>query len=144
MNTIQDELTLQFQRIDHAYDAYAEARDVNYLSLVVLREIYELGDGCTQKQISGNIHYPKQAVNLVVRTLLEEGLVELKELPENRKNKGITLTPMGKQRCEEVVVPLLSREDRAINRMSPEERQEMLRLLTRYADAYCEEMSRPE
>ncbi|MDO4388959.1 MAG: MarR family transcriptional regulator [Eubacteriales bacterium] len=135
---------LQFQKMDHAYDAYAKARNMNYLSLMVLEEIYELGDGCTQKQISEDIHYPKQAVNLVVRTLLEEDLVELKELPENRKNKGITLTSRGRQRCRETVAPLLSRENRAMNRMSPEERQEMLRLLTRYAAAYCEEMARPE
>ena len=34
MNSIQDELMLQFQKMDHAYGAYARARDMNSLSLM--------------------------------------------------------------------------------------------------------------
>ena len=33
-NSIQDELMLQFQKMDHAYDAYAKARNMNYLNLM--------------------------------------------------------------------------------------------------------------
>lgn len=34
MNSIQDKLMLQFQKMDHAYGAYAKARDMNSLSLM--------------------------------------------------------------------------------------------------------------
>lgn len=34
MNSIQDELMLQFQKMDHAYDAYAKTRNMNSLSLM--------------------------------------------------------------------------------------------------------------
>ena len=34
MNSIQDKLMMQFQKMDHAYGAYARARDMNSLSLM--------------------------------------------------------------------------------------------------------------
>ena len=97
MNSIQDKLMEQFQNMDNAYEDYARSKGLTYLSLMVLEEIYELGDGCTQKQIADDTHYPKQSVNLVVKAFLEDGVVELKELPENRKNKT-GLSGRGKQK----------------------------------------------
>lgn len=141
MANIQDSLTRQFQSMDKAYDEYAKSKGLSYLSLVVLEEIYELGNGCTQKQISEDTHYPKQSVNLVVKAFLEDGLVDLKELPENRKNKGIYLTEKGRRLCDDVVVPLLSREEKAILEMGDEESRELVRLLEIYGKAYCKHLS---
>ena len=127
----------QFQNMDKAYEDYARSKGLNYLSLMVLEEIYELGDGCTQKQIADDTHYPKQSVNLVVKAFLEDGVVELKELPENRKNKGITLTEKGRQLCDNIVVPLLQQEEMATREMKRDERLELIRLLELYGEAYC-------
>ena len=107
MESIQDKLMQQFQNMDDIYEAYAKSKGLTYLSLMVLEEICELGDGCTQKQISDDTHYPKQSINLAVKAFLEDGIVELKELPKNRKNKGITLTDKGRLLCEDVIAPLL-------------------------------------
>lgn len=137
MTSIQDKLMQQFQCMDKAYEAYARSKGMTYLSLVILEEIYELGDGCTQKQISEDIHYPKQSVNLIVKSFLEEGLVVLRELPENRKNKGITLTEKGRQRCQEVILPLLLQEETAMREMGDAESRELIRLLELYGTAYC-------
>ena len=127
----------QFQSMDKAYEDYARSKGLNYLSLMVLEEIYELGDGCTQKQIADDTHYPKQSINLVVKAFLEDGVVELKELPENRKNKGITLTEKGRQLCDNIVVPLLQQEEMATREMKRDERLELIRLLELYGEAYC-------
>lgn len=137
MDAIQDMLMQYFQDMDEAFDTYAKSRGLNYLSLLVLEAIFELGDGCTQKQISDDTRYPKQSVNLAVRAFLDGGLVELKELPENRKNKGITLTAKGRQLCEAVVVPLLQQETLAMGALTGQERGELVRLLGLYANAYC-------
>ena len=53
LDSIQDKLMQQFQNMDKAYEDYTKSKGLNYLSLMVLEEIYELGDGCTQKQIAG-------------------------------------------------------------------------------------------
>lgn len=137
MDSIQDKLIEQFQNMDNAYEAYAKSKGLTYLSLMVLDEIYALGDGCTQKQISEDTHYPKQSINLVVKSFLEDGIVELRELPENRKNKGITLTEKGHQLCDEVIVPLLRHEEAVMLEMSEQESAELLRLVELYGDAYC-------
>ena len=138
MDSIQDKLIEQFQNMDNAYEAYAKSKGLSYLSLMVLDEIYALGDGCTQKQISEDTHYPKQSINLVVKAFLEDGIVELRELPENRKNKGITLTDKGRQLCNEVIVPLLRQEEAAMHEMGEKDSAELLRLVELYGSAYCE------
>ena len=137
MDSIQDKLIEQFQNMDNAYEAYAKSKGLSYLSLMVLDEIYALGDGCTQKQISEDTHYPKQSINLVVKAFLEDGIVELRELPENRKNKGITLTKKGRQLCNEVIVPLLRQEEAAMLEMGEKDSAELLRLVELYGNAYC-------
>ena len=137
MDSIQDKLMQQFQNMDKAYEDYAKSKGLNYLSLMVLEDIYELGDGCTQKQIADDTHYPKQSINLVVKAFLQDGIVELKELPENRKNKGITLTEKGRQLCDTIVVPLLQQEEMATQEMKRDERLELIRLLELYGEAYC-------
>ena len=142
MNTIQDRLMELYQNIDDAYEAYAKSKGLTYLSLMVLEEIYTLGDGCTQKQISERTHYPKQSVNLVVKGFLEEGLVSLRELPENRKNKGIYLTEAGLSRCQSVIAPLRRREDAALSELGEQDSQALLRLLERYALSYCRNLQR--
>lgn len=137
MDVIQDKLMQQFQNMDKVYEAYAKSKGMTYLSLVVLEEIYELGDGCTQKQISEDTHYPKQSINLVVKAFLQDGIARLKELPENRKNKGITLTEKGRRLCNDIVVPLLRQEEQAMEELGSEERRELVRLLELYGKAYC-------
>ena len=137
MDSIQDKLIEQFQNMDNAYEAYAKSKGLTYLSLMVLDEIYALGDGCTQKQISEDTHYPKQSINLVVKSFLEDGIIELRELPENRKNKGITLTEKGRQLCDDVIVPLLCQEEAAMHEMGEKESAELLRLVELYGNAYC-------
>ena len=137
MDSIQDKLIEQFQNMDNVYEAYAKSKGLTYLSLMVLDEIYALGSGCTQKQISEDTHYPKQSINLVVKTFLEDGIVELRELPENRKNKGITLTEKGRQLCDDVIVPLLHQEEAAMLEMGEKESAELLRLVELYGNTYC-------
>ena len=137
MDSIQDKLIEQFQNMDNAYEAYARSNGLTYLSLMVLDVVYALGDGCTQKQISEDTHYPKQSINLVVKAFLEDGIVELRELPENRKNKGITLTDKGRQLCDDVIVPLLRQEEAVMFEMGEKDTAELLRLVELYGNAYC-------
>jgi len=140
MDRIQDRLMELYQNIDNAYDAYAKSKGLTYLSMMVLDEIYTLGDGCTQKEISERTHYPKQSINLVVKGFLEEGLVSLRELPENRKNKGIYLTEAGRARCQSVIAPLRHQENAVFAELGEDDSRELLRLLERYAQGYCRKL----
>lgn len=140
MGTMQDKLIQQLQDMDQVYDDYAKANGLTYLSLMVLEELYECGNSCTQKQISADTRYPKQSINLVIKAFLADGLVVLQEVPENRKVKQIALTEQGRQLCARVVVPLLEAEERAMAAMGENEQQELLRLLGMYGQQYCSQL----
>lgn len=136
MKKVQDKLMNYLQSIDDAYEEYAKAKGMTYISLVILEEIYEAGDNCTQKQISRDTHYPKQTVNLAVKSFWEDGYVELKEIPTDRRHKYIVLTEKGKKHCEEVIAPLLEKEECAIAGMGKNESEELVRLLELYCSLY--------
>ncbi len=138
MENIQNRLIEQLRNMDRVYEEYAKSKGLNYISLMVLAELYELGDGCTQKQISEDTHYPKQSINLVIRAFLNEEVLVLRELPENRKNKGITLTPKGRQLCKDVVEPLLQQEEQVMAQMGEANSRELSRLLELYGQIYCD------
>ena len=84
--------------------------------------------------------YPRQSVNLAVKAFLDSGIVELKELPENRRNKGITLTEKGRKLCEEVIEPMIHAEDEAFLEMGDESSRELVRLMQMYGKSYCRKM----
>lgn len=138
MENVQDRLMEQLQSLDGVYEEYAKSRGMTYLTLVMLEEIYELGVDCTQKRISEETRYPKQTVNLVVKSFLEKGYVELKETAEDRRNKRILLTESGRRLCEGIVVPLLERENAVLIKMGETQSCELLRLLSQYCALYRE------
>ncbi len=138
VKNIQDKLMMQFQKMDTAYENYARSKGLNYLGLMVMHDIYVLGDGCTQKQICEDTHYPKQSINLTVKAFLKDGYIELIKKPENLKNRYISLTDKGRAFCDEVVVPLMQREERAMTSMGEERSRQLFRLLEMYAKEYCD------
>ena len=72
----------------------------------------------------------------------EDDILELKELPENRKNKAISLTGKGQQLCNDVVVPLLRQEEQTMTAIGEVESRELIRLLELYGKTYCEQIGR--
>jgi DNA-binding MarR family transcriptional regulator len=122
--------------IDHAYEKFAKATGMSYISMMILDEIYEHCDGCTQKEICEAIHYPKQTVNLVVRSFWEDGLVELREIPSDRRNKTIHLTDKGRKWADGTVGKLGRIDAEATDVLSSEEQKTLVTLTGRYAEAF--------
>ena len=142
MSKLHDVLMRQFENMDKAYEEYARANGLTYLSLSMLEAIYKVGDSCTQKRISEETHYPKQTVNLVINSFLESGCVELQEIPSDRCNKQIILTAKGRQLCERVVAPMLEAENRAVRGLSERQSELLAALFELYGESYCEELKR--
>lgn len=142
MSKLHDVPMRQFENMDKAYEEYARANGLTYISLSMLEAIYEVGDSCTQKRISEETHYPKQTVNLVINSFLESGCVELQEIPSDRRNKQIILTAKGRQLCERVVAPMLEAENRAVRGLSERQSELLAALFELYGESYCEELKR--
>ncbi len=125
------------QRIDRLYEEFARAKGMTYLSMAVLDVIYDHPDGCTQKQICAQTHYPKQSVNLIIKSFLTDGLVALRETPEDRRNKLVTLTARGQDYARATVGALWDIDRRSTESLSPAQQEQLVQLLTLYADAFA-------
>lgn len=124
------------QRIDRLYEKYAKSKGMTYMSMTVLECVVENENDCTQKLICEHTHYPKQSVNLIIRSFWEEGYVTLEELSSDRRNKRIVLTDKGRGYAAETVGGQWDIDRAAALRLSDKQREELLHLLTIYADAY--------
>lgn len=137
---VQDLMEEYYERLDRAYEAYAKANGLTYITLTVLEAIYEMPNGCTQKQVVETTRYPKQTVNLAIKSFLEDGYVELKETPTDRRNKSILFTENGKEYAEKIVAPLVEAEASAMEKLGAEQSETLLRLLKEYCDLYCTDL----
>ena len=136
--TLENSFLNIMQAIDRAYEEFAKAIDMTYISMIILDEIYAHPEGCTQKQICEAVHYPKQTVNLSIKAFWENGYVELRELSADRRNKAVYLTKKGLAYAKKTVGQLEKIDRTAAAALTPEQ-QEMLVLLTRiYGEAFCD------
>lgn len=126
------------QGFDRLYEEYAKAKGMTYISLTVLDAIYECEDVCTQKQICEETHYPKQSVNLVIKSFWESGYVELHEIPSDRRNKQIVLTDKGRAYADDIVGSLWQADKEATGKLSEAQREELLKLLDIYEKAFSD------
>ncbi len=124
-----------WQQMDQVYEDHARSCCLSYAGLDVLAVIHGR-PCCTQKDISQRTHLPKQTVNSIVTALYREGLVELCELPEDRRTKKIFLTEAGQAYADRVLSPVRLAEQSAISQFSREELSVLLALMKRYADSY--------
>lgn len=124
------------QRIDRLYEAYAKSKGMSYMSMTVLETIYEHSDDCTQKRICDETHYPKQSVNLIIKSFLTDGYIVLQETPADRRNKQILLTEKGRAYIDETVGKLWQADEAATEELTAPQREELLRLIDKYTRRY--------
>lgn len=132
--TLQEQTLLFFNSLrymDKLYDEYAKTVGLTYQGLNVLNVLYETPDNCTQKLISERIHLPKQSVNVIIRSLWEQGYIEMKELDSDRRNKTIRLSASGREYADRIVGRLLAIEGDVFARLTYGQRQEMIELADR-------------
>ncbi len=84
-----------WSEINAAYASYAKRMGISYSALEVLCEIYHADFALTQRKICEKTHLPKTTVNTIVSSLVKQGYVELKEMEDDRRQKGVCLTDAG-------------------------------------------------
>ena len=129
-----------WQSVDRLYGDYARSKGLTFMSFNVLDIICHNEGSCTQKRICEETQYPKQSVNLIIKGFLERGYVELREMPADRRNKLIRLTPEGLSYAEEILEPVRKAERAADAELTAEEWAGVLHLLKRYAARLTQEM----
>ena len=113
------------------YEDYAKSVGLSYTSLSVLEAIHALPD-CTQKQLCQACFLPKQTVNAVITGFYKKGWVQLRELPEDRRNKTVHLTEAGAAEAERILQRVRQSEQQAMSGLTEEERAVLLSATRRY------------
>lgn len=125
-----------WQSIDRMYAVYAKSVGLTYMSLTVLEILYAVPEGCTQKRICALSNYTKQSVNMMIKSFLADGYVQLKELPDDRRNKGVWLSPKGKEYARPIIEALWKAEEKAIEVFTAEQREHLLHSMSCYAQSF--------
>lgn len=128
-----------WQTLGIIYEDYARKSGVSYNSLYILSAIYQI-ENCTQKQICEKTLLPKQTVNNVITAFYKSGYIALCELPENRRIKVIHLTETGRQYAEELLPPIYKANRSAMETLTEEQQDTLIRLIDQYAAAFRKEM----
>lgn len=126
--------------LSRTYSKYAKAKNMSYINMAVLETIYKYQGSCTQKLICEETYYPKQSVNLVIKSFLENGYIELQEVPSDRRIKYISLTEKGHEYVKEIILPLWEVVENVISRFGETQYEELVRLLDIYGRLYSEEV----
>jgi DNA-binding MarR family transcriptional regulator len=112
--------------IETLYDEYAKSMGLTYTAYNVLNAIYETPKNCTQKRICELTYLPKQTVNAIIRTLWEQGYVEMKEIDADRRNKEIRLSKSGQMYAKKIFSKAIKAEEIAMLTLTCGERQNLI------------------
>lgn len=139
VRSINSEFTQLYKREDDLYHRYGVFFGLSDPAVWILYGLYEDTERIvTQNDLVSTWFYPKQTINYTVGTLVQRGLVELRQLPVARNSKAVLLTEEGKCFCKERILPLMQAEEHSLSRMTEEEQEQLLRLSKKQL-AYFEE-----
>ncbi|HIY79433.1 MAG TPA: MarR family transcriptional regulator [Candidatus Olsenella excrementavium] len=131
-----------YRESDKLYYELARNCGLSETAYWILYAIEVSGGSITQRQIASNFSYSKQTVNSALKTLEARGLVELDYVEGSRRSKLVSLTPGGRAFSDERIRPAIAAEDRAFTSLAPEERLELLRLVSAYTEAIDRELAK--
>ena len=126
---------------DAAFEDYAKSVGLSYTSLCILDAIYET-DGCTQKQLCSLCFLPKQTVNAAVTGFYDKGWLRMQELPEDRRNKALHLTELGRSEADRILQNLQECDRIAMGLFTESEQEQLLSLPRRYMSACISAMKK--
>jgi DNA-binding MarR family transcriptional regulator len=113
--------------------AAADARGYHYRLLAALEEFGPASQAALGRRTGIDRSYVVEAVN----ELAERGLVERTRDPEDRRRNIITITPAGIQQLRRLDGVLAGVQDELLAPLSADERDELVRLLTRVLDHHA-------
>ncbi len=123
-NNVKDQLEMVMQQLKELSRIYRGAASHIGISENEFRIWYTLvlmdGD-YSQQDICGVWSLSKQTVNTIVAHMVKKDYAVLEVVPGTRNRKIIRLTEAGKHYGGSIVIPVCSAEQRALDRLSPEE-----------------------
>lgn len=130
-----------YKEMDEIYHRYARAHGLSDTHLWLLYSLRE--SQChTQREISALWHASPQTINSALKQLERQGFIALSAMAGNRKNKRVALTQKGRQATEQIIDPLMCAELRALQGLTPQQRQALIASTERYVALLQQEVGK--
>lgn len=100
-------------------------------------------DEYTQQDICALWSLPKQTVNNIITHMVQKNYAVLEVVPNTRNRKIIRLTETGRQYGVDLVTPIYNAEERALDRLNPEEILACAKSLSKFTGILKEELDEP-
>lgn len=117
-----------------------EGFDLTTPQYMTLRAIHRLGAGCSMSTLAQAAHQVSATMTGIVDRLAERGLVQRQPNPSDRRSHHVLLTGAGERLLLQIEASQLERLERIFGKLSPEERQAMLRLMQLYLESILSEL----
>lgn len=135
MNEQIAQLNRLYKEQDGIYHSIAARSGMSDATFWVMYVVASSEQAYNQNDLCNEWFYPKQTVNSAIRSLRENGYLELKQIPGKRNSKAIVLTQTGKAFCDKSVYPLLQAEESSFGELTAEEQGMFLTLLRKQVNA---------
>lgn len=103
--------------------------------------LIEIDGDHSQQDICRMWSLSKQTVNTIIMRIVKDGYAELEAVPGTRNRKVIRLSETGKKYGENIIRPVTRMEERALERISLEDRVACMTAFSKYIEAFKEELN---
>lgn len=138
-----DQLGRQISEVDHVIERWIKKLGLNYNSYAVLYSLASADDfKTTQKQICEDWMLPKQTVFNVCKEFRERGWIELTDSPNDKRERILHLTPLGKVNAMPVLHASQTLSERTFNIFGEERSAHLFSLLAAFCEVCGQEINK--
>ena len=120
--------------VDNLYQSLLRAHNLSESEYVVMFAINELGEGCSQKDISENGYASKKTINSTIKKFEKDGYINLK--PAKYPSMQIFLTEKGKNFMQNNIVPILKLESNVLDDVPENEFEALAQCYRKHLNAF--------
>lgn len=118
-----------------AYELYARKHSLTAKELFVLDLIWFAEDGCLQSEICERLSATKQTISAIIKKFWKLGYLSLTEAENDRRNKIIRFTDMGREYTENIIPPAANAEIDAMAELEDQDIAELVRITALFSDS---------
>ena len=139
MNKKANVLTQQINEVVRTYSDALKGLSVSDSEFWIWYMFIALDDEYSQQDICNIWSLPKQTVNTIITHMRLKKYMYLEKVPGTRNRKVVRLTETGRAYGESIVLPILHAEERAVEKFSSEEFEQIMSSFKKYIEVLKEE-----
>lgn len=131
-----------YKKIEDLLYEYISKYDLSETSFWIIYFVFTKRELYTQSDLCKIWNETPQTINSALKKLEADGYVDLTVIPNNKKNKYVSLTPKGLKLATELVVPFNEAESKAFFRLTDEEQDSLVEVIDKLYNNMEEEFEK--